>query len=138
MENVDTVIAGIVVTVLGGILLWLFIYLLKIVIALNKAYGTLIEQQNQYVTIARFNILSGEFQNLSNMMHSGDAVQNERLRILDEGAAQSVNDRIKLHQIFEEKLVSFHNQMDIKVENLTEKINDLTNIVVRLDEKIKK
>lgn len=116
----------IVATVVGGLLVWVIIYLIKVVINQGKETGDLKTE---------ITVLKNKVYGLTETLDTEIAQVESKLHEVEIEIKQAADERLKLHQLVEDKLINFRNGLDEKLDKMFAKVNRISEDVAVIKSK---
>lgn len=116
----------IVATVVGGLLVWVIIYLIKVVINQGKETGELKTE---------ITVLKNKVYGLTETLDTEIAQVESKLHEVEIEIKQAADERLKLHQLVEDKLINFRNGLDEKLDKMFAKVNRISEDVAVIKSK---
>ncbi len=116
----------IVATVVGGLLVWVIIYLIKVVINQGKETGDLKTE---------ITVLNNKVYGLTETLNTEIAQVESKLHEVELEIKQAADERLKLHQLVEDKLINFRNGLDEKLDKMFAKVNRISEDVAVIKSK---
>lgn len=113
-------------TVIGGLLLWVIIYLIKLVVKQEKETGALKTE---------ITVLKGKVFSLTEKIDTEIAQVEESIHDLKAEIKIGAEERMKLHQLVEERLMTFRNGLDEKLDKMFAKVNRISEDVAVIKSK---
>lgn len=116
----------IVATVVGGLLVWVIIYLIKVVINQGKETGDLKTE---------ITVLNNKVYGLTETLNTEIAQVESKLHEVEIEIKQAADERLKLHQLVEDKLINFRDGLDEKLDKMFAKVNRISEDVAVIKSK---
>lgn len=113
-------------TVVGGLLVWVIIYLIKVVINQGKETGDLKTE---------ITVLNNKVYGLTETLNTEIAQVESKLHEVEIEIKQAADERLKLHQLVEDKLINFRNGLDEKLDKMFAKVNRISEDVAVIKSK---
>lgn len=113
-------------TVVGGLLVWVIIYLIKVVINQGKETGDLKTE---------ITVLNNKVYGLTETLNTEIAQVESKLHEVELEIKQAADERLKLHQLVEDKLINFRNGLDEKLDKMFAKVNRISEDVAVIKSK---
>lgn len=113
-------------TVVGGLLVWVIIYLIKVVINQGKETGDLKTE---------ITVLKNKVYGLTETLDTEIAQVESKLHEVEIEIKQAADERLKLHQLVEDKLINFRNGLDEKLDKMFAKVNRISEDVAVIKSK---